>query len=207
MFDSVQPPRSVCSRLLPANSDNFDFYLKGCAMRSIILGLCVFAVACSSQSSTSPMAPSSLSTTAASSGAMERMTAPAIQSTLAGGNNVEISFTKWITTFPLMEGLTGGDVAGIYAGEILSRVPFDNGVIVQLVARYEVIDPSGVHSFKTIIQGKSHNGTAVLNGVITEGWMVGARTHVTFDTITPCTHGTRNVCFQGTIRVITGSAE
>ena len=125
-------------------------------MRSIILGLCVFVVACSSQSSTSPMAPSSLSATAASSGGMERMTAPAIQSTLAGGNNVEITFTKWIATYPIMEGLTGGDVAGIYAGEILSRVPFDNGVIVQLVARYEVIDPSGVRSFKTIIQGKRY---------------------------------------------------
>jgi hypothetical protein len=37
--------------------------------------------------------------------------------------------------------------------------------------------------------------------------MVGARTHVTFDTITPCAFGTRNVCFQGTIRIIGGSAE
>ena len=138
---------------------------------------------------------------------MERMIAPAIPSTLAGGNNVEITFTKWIAAYPLMEGFTGGDVAGTYAGEVLNRVPFDNGVIVQLVARYEVIDPSGVRSFKTVIQGKSTKGRAVLNGVITEGWMLGARTHVTFDTVTPCAHGTGNVCFQGIIRVITGSAK
>ena len=121
--------------------------------------------------------------------------------------NVEVTFTKWVTTFPDMAGFTGGDVVGTYAGEILSRTPFDNGVIVQLEARYEVIDPSGLHSFKTVIQGKSTKGTAVLNGVVTDGWMIGARTQVTFETITPCQFGTRNVCFQGTIRVMSGSAQ
>ena len=106
-----------------------------------------------------------------------------------------------------MAGFTGGDVVGSYAGEILSRTPFDNGVVVQLEARYEVTDPGGLRSFKTIIQGKSANGTAVLNGVVTEGWMLGAQTHVTFETITPCEFGTRNVCFRGTIRIMPGSAQ
>jgi hypothetical protein len=105
-----------------------------------------------------------------------------------------------------MAGFTGGDVVGTYEGEILSRTPFDNGVIVQLDARYTVIDPNGLHGFTTVIQGKSAHGTAVLNGVVTEGWMVGARTHVTFETVTPCGFGTRNVCFRGTIRVLAGSA-
>ena len=106
-----------------------------------------------------------------------------------------------------MSGFTGGDVPGTYAGAVLSRIPFDNGVIVQLDARYEVIDPTGLRSFTTVIEGKSTNGSAVLNGVVTEGWMIGARTHVTFETITPCQFGTRNVCFQGTIRSMSGSAE
>jgi hypothetical protein len=126
---------------------------------------------------------------------------------LAGAPNVEITFTKWITAYPAMAGVTGGAVVGTYAGEVLSRTPFDNDVIVQLQARYEVIDPSGLHSFTTIIQGKSTKGTAVLNGVVTEGWMIGAQTHVTFETVTPCQFGTNNVCFQGTIRVLSGSAE
>jgi hypothetical protein len=121
--------------------------------------------------------------------------------------NVEVTFTKWVTMFPAMSGFTGGDVDGAYAGEVLSRIPFDNDVIVQLEARYEVIDPNGLRSFTTVIQGNSTKGTAVLNGVVTEGWMIGARTHVTFETITPCQFGTRNVCFQGTIRVMSGSAE
>ena len=165
----------------------------------MILGVCVLGVACDGQRSSSltlPTSPSSATITA--TGTPPRK---------AGAPLVEVTFTKWITTFPAMAGFTGGDVVGTYAGEVLNRTAFDNGVIVQLEARYEVIDPSGLHSFKTIIQGKSTNGSAVLNGVITEGWMVGARTQVTFETITPCQFGTRNVCFQGTIRVTPGSSE
>jgi hypothetical protein len=120
--------------------------------------------------------------------------------------HVEVTFTKWFTTFPGMTGFTGGDVAGTFAGQVLSVSPFDNGVIVQLQARYEVIDPSGSHSFKALIQGKQNNqtGTAVLNGVITEGWLIGSHVHVTFQVITPCQFGTGNVCFQGTIRIQRG---
>jgi hypothetical protein len=120
--------------------------------------------------------------------------------------HIEVTFTKWFTTFPRMTGFTGGDVAGTFAGEVLSLNPFDNGVIVQLQARYEVTDPSGSRSFKALIEGKQNNktGTAVLNGVITEGWLVGSHVHVTFQVITPCQFGTRNVCFQGTIRIQRG---
>jgi hypothetical protein len=120
--------------------------------------------------------------------------------------HVEVTFTKWFTTFPSMTGFTGGDVAGTFAGQVLSLNPFDNGVIVQLQARYEVTDPSGSRSFKAVIEGKQNNktGRAVLNGVITEGWRIGAHVHVTFQVITPCQFGTRNQCFQGTIRIQRG---
>lgn len=171
-------------------------------MRRLILGVCVFSAACGSQLSSSPTAPSAHT----ASPPPQISSAPAGAAALAGAPIVEVTFTKWITTFPGMAGFTGGDVVGTYAGEVLSRTPFDNGVIVQLKARYEVTDPSGLHSFKTIIEGKSANGTAVLNGVVTEGWMIGARTQVTFETITPCQFGTGNVCFQGTIRIMAGSA-
>jgi hypothetical protein len=116
---------------------------------------------------------------------------------------VEITFTKWFTTFPNMTGFTGGDVAGTFTGQILSLNPFDNGVIVQLQARYEVRDASGNLSFKAVIEGTQNNttGTAVLNGVITEGSLIGSHVHVTFQVITPCEFGTRNRCFQGTIRI------
>ena len=115
---------------------------------------------------------------------------------------VEITFTKWITAYPAMAGFTSYG-PGTYAGKLLSRVPFDNGVIVQLQALYMITEPSGDRSFTAVIEGTENLVTqrAVLNGVITEGWRTGAHVHVTFDVITPCQFGTRNTCFQGTIRI------
>ena len=37
--------------------------------------------------------------------------------------SVEVTFTKWITSFPLMEGFVGGDVVGNFAGEVLDAKP------------------------------------------------------------------------------------
>jgi hypothetical protein len=129
--------------------------------------------------------------------------------TLRSARPVEVRFTKWVTAFPDMAGFTEGGVDGTFEGEVLLRTPFDNGVIVQLNARYHVIDPTGLHSFTAIIQGTQNNQTrsAVLNGVVTEGWLVGSQVHVEFDVITPCAFGSRNTCFRGTIRVMAGSAD
>ncbi len=120
--------------------------------------------------------------------------------------HIEVTFTKWFTTFPRMTGFTGGDIPGRFAGEVLELKQFANGVILQLKARYEVTDPSGNRSFKAVIEGKQNNntGTAVLNGVVTEGPLTGAHVHVTFQVITPCEFGTQNRCFQGTIRIQRG---
>lgn len=119
---------------------------------------------------------------------------------------LELTFTKWFTTYPTMTGNTSyGD--GTFAGTILERTAFDNGVIVKLQAIYRVTDPSGSHSFAALIEGTQNLVTlaAVLNGVVTEGPMVGARVHVTFQRITPCAlaigPSVPGVCFQGTIRV------
>jgi len=115
---------------------------------------------------------------------------------------IEITYTKWITTYPAMAGFTSYG-AGTFAGTILKRTAFDNGIIVGLQALYTVTDPSGSHSFTALIQGMENlqTLTAVLNGVITEGWMVGARVHVTFRVIAPCQIVAKPVCFQGTIRI------
>ena len=113
-------------------------------------------------------------------------------------------------------GVTGGDVPGTFAGAVLSRNPFDNGTIVQLEARYGVTAADPAHSFIAVIEGKQNNQTqaAVLNGTVIAGWLVGARVHVTYDIIVPAT-GTSCVpaapvnsrCFQGTIRILPGSAD
>jgi hypothetical protein len=119
---------------------------------------------------------------------------------------VGISFEKWFTTAPTMTGNTSlGD--GTFAGTITKRIVFDNGVIVQLGAIYHVTDPSGNHSFTAAIEGTENlqTASAVLNGVVTAGWRVGARVHVTFEIIRPCAlaigPSSIGVCFQGTIRI------
>ena len=171
-------------------------------MRHALIGLCIFTAACSSQTF-SPTSPSGVAGVAGA------------QTQAKGGANVEVTFTKWVTGFPAMAGVTGGDVPGTFAGTVLSRDPFDNGTIVQLEARYEVTGADPAHSFVAHIEGKQNNPTqkAVLNGTVIAGWLVGAQVQVTFDVIVPAT-GTSCVpeapvnrtCFQGTIRVMPGSA-
>jgi hypothetical protein len=147
---------------------------------------------CSGRDAATPMSPD-----------VQPAVGPAPSQSAAQARVIQIDYTKWITTYPDMSGNTeyGG---GTFAGRILSRTAFDNGVIVQLQARYVVTDPTGAgHSFTAVIQGTENVVTseAVLNGVITEGWMIGAQVHVTFQVITPCQLGTHNLCFQGTIRI------
>ena len=162
-------------------------------MRYAFIGLCIFSAACSSQS-LSPISPSG--------------SAAGAQTQAKGGANVEVTFTKWVTAFPTLAGVTGGDVPGTFAGMVLSRDPFDNGTIVQLEARYEVIGQDAAHSFVAHIEGKQNNETqeAVFNGTIIEGWLLGAQVHVTYDRIAPCPEFGKAVCFTGVIRIMPGSA-
>ncbi len=165
----------------------------------MILGLCVFGAACDGQRSSSMTSPS---TSAA-------FPATQSQSLQAGGPPVEVTFTKWVPNYPFMTGVTGGDVPGIYAGEVLSRIAYDNGAIVKIRARYEVDGAGSDHDFKAVIEGTEteQTGRAVLNGVVTEGWLTGARVQVTFQKISTCAGFPTGPCFQGTIRVMPGSAE
>jgi hypothetical protein len=137
------------------------------------------------------------------------MTAPKNQASTVNSSAaapVEVTFTKWFTTFPAMTGNTSFG-AGTYTGTILQRTALPGGVIVQLEALYRVTDPSGAQSFTAHIAGTQNLETlkAVLNGVVTEGPMSGARVHVTFQRITPCAlaigPSSPGVCFQGTIRI------
>ena len=121
---------------------------------------------------------------------------------------VEVTFTKWITTYPLMEGFWGGDTANKYFGEVLQRQVSVNpnlNSIVRLEAIYEI--RAGDHSFTALIRGGANDvtGAAQLDGVVLAGWRTGASVHVEFDTI-PGTTGCAGApagatCFMGTIRV------
>jgi hypothetical protein len=155
-------------------------------MSRIALGLLALVVAtgCSGRDATAPM-----------NSDVDR----ALRTQSSSEAPVEVTFTKWITAYPAMAGFTSyGD--NTFTGRVVSRIPFDNGIIVQLQAIYMFRDPSGQgRSFTAVLQGTQNLETriGVLNGVITEGWMIGSRAHVTFLGIT-CAQGT---CFQGTLRI------
>ncbi len=165
------------------------------------VGLCIFTAACSSQP-VSPISASSVSGLGA-------------QAQGTGGKPVEVTFTKWVTTFPTLAGVTGGDVAGTLAGAVHRFDPFDNGIIVQLEAQYAITGANPAHSFVVHIDGKQNNETleAVLNGRVISGWLTGAQVHVTYEVIPAaagfsCVSGApvNRACFQGTIRILPGSA-
>jgi DNA-binding SARP family transcriptional activator len=113
---------------------------------------------------------------------------------------IEVTFTKWISTYPDFTGFTSYG-PGTIAVEMLSRI--DDGVFTHFSARYEFTDPGGTRSFKTVLQGKMNNreGQYDLNGIVTWGFMLGARVHATFRRIAPCEFGKLKVCFQGTLQL------
>lgn len=163
----------------------------------MMLGVCMFAAACSHPTD-SPTGPSGV------------VGATGAQAQAHAGANVEVSFTKWIDpSFPTFAGVAGGDVPGTFAATVLRRTPFDNGNIVQLEARYEVIADDPTRSFAVLIEGKQNNQTqsAVLNGTVVEGWLTGARVHVVFDVIQPCPAFQKSICWAGTVRVLAGSGK
>ena len=164
-----------------------------------MLGLCLFTAACgNAQGPIPPTAPSGVN----------GITGAQVQAT--GGPNIEVTFTKWIDpSFPLFKGVAGGDVPGDLVATVLQRTPFDNGNIIDLRARYEVLADNAARSFVAEIEGKQNNQTlsAVLNGSVVDGWLTGARVHVTFDVIEPCPQFNKARCFTGVLRVLAGSAD
>lgn len=123
---------------------------------------------------------------------------------------VEVTFTKWVSAYPLMAGYWGGDPANKYVGEILQRQVSTNPAlnsIVRLEAIYEI--QAGDHSFTALIRGGTNGvtGAAQLDGVVLAGWRTGSTVHVEFQTIPAGCVGAPPgaACFVGTIHVGRGS--
>jgi hypothetical protein len=118
-----------------------------------------------------------------------------------------VTYEKWITKYPAMAGNANGDL-GAFSGTILKRTVSADGMIIHLVAEYVITDPKRKgHSFTAVVEGDESlwTNTAVLTGVVTQGWKKGAPVLVNFNVLMPCTvptapSGTKT-CFQGTIRI------
>jgi hypothetical protein len=117
----------------------------------------------------------------------------------AGKPQVVINFTKWVTAFPLMEGVS--DI-GDFEGEVLNLTQIAGGQIWKIDALYHII--AGEQSFTALIHGKHswQTGLGVLNGVITDAadsGLLGANVHVEFEAIPSAEHG---FVFTGTITIM-----
>ena len=125
------------------------------------------------------------------------------------GAPLVITFTKWVTTFPRMEGIVAGLPKGGYVGEILERQVSTNSNlngIIKLEAIYEVRDGNG-NFLTALIRGGTNavTGVARLDGFVLAGFRTGAPVRVEFKTIpaaTGCAGAPPNTtCFQGTIHL------
>jgi hypothetical protein len=128
------------------------------------------------------------------------------------GHKFEVTFTKWVTApgaDPVlynMAGVVSGDVGGgQYVGEVLELTSTEATTTIKALYHLN----GGAHQLTaqlTVVQDNKA-GTAVLKGVVTDGWMKGAKVRGTYQVIAPC--GILNaqngpfgdVCFQGTLRI------
>ncbi len=130
--------------------------------------------------------------------------------------SADIIFTKWVTAetpvapvLAKMAGVVSGDAgAGLFAGDVLALSTSSNGNTTHLTALYHI--NGGKHPFTARLSVTQDNtkGTAVLNGVVTDGWMKGVRVSGTYQVIYPSgitnsiTSGPfSNYCFQGTLHI------
>lgn len=108
----------------------------------------------------------------------------------------EITFTKWVTDFPKMEGVVGGDVGdGDFVGTVLDAVPVAGGKIVKISAEY-ILKGSQHQSTLHLTVWQFGNRFAAINGSVVDGWKKGATVYGRY-TVISCGQAPDDTCFQG----------
>jgi hypothetical protein len=112
---------------------------------------------------------------------------------------VNVTFTKWVTTPPSMEGVVGGDVGdGAFVGEVLNLVPGD--VITNIEALYHINGDTHTFTAHMFVWMNVVTKTAEVRGVVTEGWLAGSLVGGTF-TIISCPDKTDGLCYEGELHI------
>jgi hypothetical protein len=122
-----------------------------------------------------------------------------------GFGRTPVTFTKWVTSYPNMAGVVGGDVGtGSFAGEILTYDPtLGGGKVTKITADYHL--NGGVHqSTARVTVWQFDNKFAVVSGGVISGWRKGASVYGIYKVI-QCSDAPDGTCFQGTL-YLTGSA-
>jgi hypothetical protein len=122
---------------------------------------------------------------------------------------VVITFTKWVLATPsgAMAGFINGDPdAQDFVGHLFTSTASFNGHVRRLEAMYEVVDEG--RTFSAMLRGgQSAAGYGLLDGVILDGWRVGAAVHAEFQLMTKAEGGCAGTpdevssCFEGFIVV------
>jgi hypothetical protein len=115
-----------------------------------------------------------------------------------------IAVTNWPTcaTCTTMRGVVSGDVVGTLGGAVIDFKPAAKGAAFQtLHGRYVIRAAHGSRSFVALVNGRRNlgAGTAVLDGLVTDGWQKGAQVHVELRRVV-CRQAA-NGCYVGVIRV------
>ncbi len=114
--------------------------------------------------------------------------------------NAENTFTKWITVYPAMAGVVGGDVgAGAYSGEILTLTVTGTGLVIDALYRFD----GSRHAFTALVHVVQTGSTAVISGQVTQGWLRGSPVQGRYTQIS-CDEAPDGSCFQGTLDILRG---
>jgi hypothetical protein len=132
--------------------------------------------------------------------------------------SADVTFTKWVITQPadastlagvLMAGVVGGDIGdGRYAGQVISDDKVTQPGFWLAHARYEFYGHK--HFFIADLHITENDTvvpiTATIEGVVTDGWLKGAKVTGEYTTFDPCLIPTPGnvfgaTCFQGTLHL------
>jgi hypothetical protein len=128
----------------------------------------------------------------------------------AGGRdsrNADNTFTKWLTVWPAMAGVVGGDVGdGAFAGEVLDATFTDTSATLDVHYHFDGSRHSFTASVHVVQTGLSFGGTAVITGQVTEGWLKGNLVQGGY-TVVACDHDqiTNDTCYQGWLDILRGT--
>ena len=115
------------------------------------------------------------------------------------------TFTKWITDYPNMAGVVGGDVGtGTFAGEVLSLVTVGDITNIEAIYHFN----GKYHSFTAhnFVTQNDAAGTANITGQVTEGWLKGGTVTGEYNVFVKCPiptpgNSVGTQCYEGVLHV------
>jgi len=123
-----------------------------------------------------------------------------------GFGRTEVTFTKYLTAFPNMAGVVGGDVGnGTYAGEILTYDPTIAGGKITLITADYHLNGSLHQSNVRLTVWQFDNNFAILSGAVTSGWRAGGHAFGIYKVLSTCPGNPAGPCFQGTLYIVGGT--